>query len=253
VNNNITVEFGDLEVCRVANDQAGKRFNKDGRLSMPGGCFVDRGSGASRAPAEEDVDLLRAILDIIPQPIIAVDNKAMPLFTNAAAHELLKKADGPQIKHSRLTAYRARDGRRLAACIEHFANGSKREPRAGKWIRLERRTGTPYALFMAPLRCGKPSSSAKTPVVIVVLDLQRQSKITPEVLRELFGLTPAEARLSCSLLGGESLNSAAEILHVSLNTVRAQIRSVFTKLHITRQQHLVRLLAALTAFDTEVV
>jgi DNA-binding CsgD family transcriptional regulator len=73
--------------------------------------------------------------------------------------------------------------------------------------------------------------------------------VPPEALRELFALTPAEARLCSALLNGQAIDSAAEALHVSPNTARTQVRSIFSKLHLTRQQQLIRLLSTLTSLD----
>ena len=206
--------------------------------------------GASRSALRHEC-LIEAVLDVLPQAIVAVDSDGTPLFKNAAAQEVLKCADGLRLKGGRLTAVRARDARRLTSCFAELAIDKPERP-GGKWLKIERRTGTPYAIFIAPLRCDPTSTPAATmnaAALVVILDLDRQPNIAPEVLEELFGLTRAEARLSCALLSGHGIDTAAQHLHVSLNTVRTQVRSIFAKLHLTRQQQLVQLLAKLTTFD----
>lgn len=58
-------------------------------------------------------------------------------------------------------------------------------------------------------------------------------------LQRLFGLTPAEAEMTAQLANGESLEAIAEARHVSIDTVRAQLRTVFKKTGTHRQGELV--------------
>ena len=67
-----------------------------------------------------------------------------------------------------------------------------------------------------------------------------------ELVRSLFDLTPAEARVARSLSAGETLDDIAETGGVSRNTVRTQLRGVMEKTGCTRQAELVSLLANLS-------
>lgn len=55
------------------------------------------------------------------------------------------------------------------------------------------------------------------------------------VLREKFGLTPAEARLAAALDGSERLSDIAERFNVKMSTARIQLRSVFRKMDVSRR------------------
>ena len=59
-------------------------------------------------------------------------------------------------------------------------------------------------------------------------------------LMELFGLTPAEARVALSLANGHSIGETARNAATSRNTVRLQVRSIFSKMGINRQSQLIR-------------
>jgi DNA-binding CsgD family transcriptional regulator len=188
----------------------------------------------------------------MPQAVLAVDQAGTPLFKNVAARDLLKRAEGLLLKGGKLTASRARDARRLASCVSEMAARKKAERQTCKFLKIEKRGGNPYALFIAPLHCEKESAHPAhedTAAVVIVLDLDRQFDLEPKILEELFGLTRAEARLSCALLSGHGIDTAAELFNVSLNTARTQVRSIFGKLHLSRQQQLIRLLSTLTTFD----
>jgi DNA-binding CsgD family transcriptional regulator len=67
----------------------------------------------------------------------------------------------------------------------------------------------------------------------------------PRVVMQLYGLSPAEARLADALRQGQSVEDHAERCQISVHTVRTQVRSILGKTGCTRLQDLVRMLAAL--------
>jgi DNA-binding CsgD family transcriptional regulator len=67
----------------------------------------------------------------------------------------------------------------------------------------------------------------------------------PQGLRDLFGLTGAEARLAAALARGSTLVAAARALNIAHNTAKVQLRSVFAKTGVHRQAQLVALIASL--------
>lgn len=122
---------------------------------------------------------------------------------------------------------------------------------------LEGHAGASRSLIVRPME-GQP------PCVIHVLPLQRRARDvmggagmlmlvadgrnamlpTADLLRLLFDLTPAEARLARVLLGGVTLPEAAARLGISHATARVHLRAIFAKTDTARQADLVRLLSA---------
>ena len=70
--------------------------------------------------------------------------------------------------------------------------------------------------------------------------------LDPAAIRDLLGVTPAEARLCAELAHGHSLVEAARLLGIAHNTAKAQLRSVFAKTQVHRQSQLMNLLGALS-------
>ncbi|OCC22599.1 LuxR family transcriptional regulator [Croceicoccus estronivorus] len=71
-----------------------------------------------------------------------------------------------------------------------------------------------------------------------------ESPLEPETVRELFGLTMAEARLAVILGQGVSLVEAAKRLGITHNTAKTQLRAIFAKTGAHRQSQLVGILAS---------
>lgn len=72
-----------------------------------------------------------------------------------------------------------------------------------------------------------------------------------ELLRHLFGLSPAEIRLVAPLLQGATLKEAVFELGLSLETGRSHLKSVFTKLGIRRQSEMQRLLGRFNLVESK--
>ena len=70
--------------------------------------------------------------------------------------------------------------------------------------------------------------------------------VPPEsMLRRVFDLTPAEARLACRLARGDSLEQVAQALDVKMTTARSQLAAIFAKTGTCRQAQLVAILSRL--------
>jgi DNA-binding CsgD family transcriptional regulator len=66
-------------------------------------------------------------------------------------------------------------------------------------------------------------------------------------LRELYGLTPAEANVACEFARGHSYKQVAQRLRISEDTVRAHIKQIYPKTRVNRQSDLVRLVLSMSA------
>jgi DNA-binding CsgD family transcriptional regulator len=80
---------------------------------------------------------------------------------------------------------------------------------------------------------------------MVVATRLTQEALSRQLLMAMFGLTPAEARLAAEIAAGQRLDALAEAHHVTLPTLRTQLRAIYGKTGTSRQSELVRLLAAL--------
>lgn len=100
------------------------------------------------------------------------------------------------------------------------------------------RPGPPYGPVSAPL---------KRTAIITLRDPARTPMLPVTDLEQLFGLSPAEARLATRLVDGEAVEEAAIGLGISRNTARSQLQSIYMKIGVNRQGELVRLLLSSAA------
>jgi DNA-binding CsgD family transcriptional regulator len=73
-----------------------------------------------------------------------------------------------------------------------------------------------------------------------MLDTVNPLQLEYTVLRNTFGLTPAESRLVAAVLNGNTVGGASRELKISKHTARSQLKNVFAKVGVHRQAELVR-------------
>ena len=99
-----------------------------------------------------------------------------------------------------------------------------------------------FVVMATPLLAAPPGSESTEAVVFVhIADPETGQLSATEMLETVYSLTPAEADLVRLLAGGHSLEAAAELRGVTMNTVRTQLKQVFAKTDTKRQAELVRL------------
>ncbi|MGR8918289.1 MAG: response regulator [Gammaproteobacteria bacterium] len=76
-------------------------------------------------------------------------------------------------------------------------------------------------------------------VALMLFDRAHRQELSDSVLREVYGLTRSEVRLVQNLVGGCSLERAANDLGISVNTARTHLKHVFHKTGARRQSELI--------------
>ena len=171
--------------------------------------------------------------------LIVLDRERRVVSQNALAEKLLIEGEGLRLSGERLTFDLQADARRIDAMLaESYADGPIR-------FRIERPANGDLVATARPIDV--PAVGAGSGALALLLSRPGQDgPPSPQVLRDLFGLTPAEARLAAVLAGGETLVNAARLIGIAHNTAKVQLRSVFAKTGVHRQAQLVSLIAHLT-------
>jgi DNA-binding CsgD family transcriptional regulator len=113
---------------------------------------------------------------------------------------------------------------------------------AGGTVMISRRSRPPLQIQISPIRSSVVHVSQPIAAVAFINDPLSTHRPSQEVLRVLFGLTPAECRVALLLGDGHAPRNIANMVGVTDNTVRSQIKSIFSKTGVRRQCELIRLL-----------
>lgn len=113
--------------------------------------------------------------------------------------------------------------------------GEEKRPLAIVGIRITRESAPAWELHHG----GEPE------VLLAIAVDDGVGEPPPELLRKLYGLTPAEARVAVQVGMGKSPREVSEALGIAWSTVRFQLRQVFEKMNVRRQSELTRVLLTL--------
>ncbi len=190
---------------------------------------------------------LTHLLSCIRMPVMLVDASGRMLASNQAARALVdqaRKASGgkPGITLPGLSA-------------EQFSTIVRRACRPGDkggGSLMQVSPGSPYPPLqvMATPVAANPTIGSHQPAALILVHGPQAADSGSHLLQQIFGLTPAEARLTRLILEGRSPGDAAIQLHVSVSTIRTQLSAVLKKTGAQRQSDLVRRLSPLLVLDS---
>ncbi len=174
--------------------------------------------------------------------MIAVDAQATLLFANPTAERLLRAGLGLTCRQGYLGATDPNKDGELRRLIRQAGLASLgRSSEAGGVLALPRTGGRPLSLLVCPLRPHALTLGASVPAALLIFgDPDTSPSTSTQALIELYGLTPAEARLMAALVDGERLEDYADRHQISINTARTQSKQVFAKTGHGRQADLIR-------------
>jgi DNA-binding CsgD family transcriptional regulator/PAS domain-containing protein len=194
--------------------------------------------------AESERDVFADAVNQLALGAALLDEQGRVLRSSAAAEALLARGCGLSLSGGRLVAEHAQDAAALRDAIARaLAGRGSSRPALVQALRVRRSDGEGFlALLVRPLPPARSAEGSRAPALAVFFgEPGSAGGLSPDALRELFGLTPAEAGLATRLADGLSLDAAADALGIARNTARAHLRSVFAKTGVTRQAELVRL------------
>ena len=183
-----------------------------------------------------------AALDTMSIAAFLVDGKGHVRHMNQLAVSHLEKAGGLRLDKGRLVTNSPADPSRLEHLIAQAVatKGRPSDSAPGGSIKL---THFNVAVIPAPEQnqIARPERYA----LVFVTDPRTPAKSRALVMRQLYGLTPSEARVADYLLDGFEVRSAADHLGITLETCRFHIKRVLAKTGTRRQSELIRLMLSL--------
>lgn len=194
-------------------------------------------------------DSAEAALEALSVASLLVDRQGGVVHANGAGERLLRNGLGLRIRDGRVVARDPRLMAMLETLIARAADetGTRAGAVPGSFVLPVYETGTanllvvgmPVTRTASMLREGWPEAR----VALYIGDLDDTGMLRPEVLRAIYGLTPAEARLAVAVGRGRELAVLSSEWGVSSETLRSHLKVIFAKTGVNRQVDLVRLLA----------
>jgi len=186
-------------------------------------------------------DAALATLEKLNRGVLLIDTDGRVRFMNRAAHAMLARRSGLVLQCGRF-GFRGADCN--AEFVRFLATGSGSGGSSSLVLRIDglRQQGS-YRVLVSPLARQEPDVPEAGYCVFVYEPNGGQRPLPLQVLKHLYGLTAAEARLTNQLFVGKSLADSAGAIGVSLNTAKSSLKRVFAKCAVGSQAELLQLLS----------
>jgi len=191
---------------------------------------------------------VEAMLDVTPTATFLVTLGGHLLHCNAAADALLEEGDAMSLENGTVITASKQSRDALRALLQRTGEVTGKPSAASSsktTITIQPKSGS-HALYLLALPLA-PEDRKRSGADVMLLVSHPGSPITvpQEILESIYGLTPALADVANGLLKGYSLEYIARLRHVSIGTVRQQLKSILSKTGTVRQSDLVRQLLSL--------
>jgi len=180
--------------------------------------------------------------DIVPYPLLQVDESGVVLWQNEACAEVLWTSPFLTMRGNRLRATDKASDARLKAAIRWAASADLYASR------MATMASSSNSRVAAPVLLASPIDevvsvcwvSAQSQMILISLRDQEKSRNAVAPAAIAFGITPAQARLAGLIVDGKDVVEAATVLGISINTARTQLKRMFKKTGAHNQPTLVR-------------
>ncbi|MBU6269685.1 MAG: helix-turn-helix transcriptional regulator [Betaproteobacteria bacterium] len=194
---------------------------------------------------------LHELVALIAQPAMVIDSEARLLSGNRALARWMDGQRSMTLLNGQIRWRNTADQASFSGIL-HWLDKTGSDPSLPRQRRLRlNRQESPLPLIVDCCRVDPASGEAVSArvrhAVLVLNDAQAALNINPAMLVEFFGLSRAEAKVAGLLAEGESPADIAVMLGVSTNTVRTHLRTISSKLGVSRQAEIVRMLMLMPA------
>ena len=186
-------------------------------------------------------------LDRLVIGLVLLDDAARVVYANPMAERVLERHPAIQRLGKSTRAMDHEQAVKLQQLIQQAANytGDISEPSGGAIGLRHPDSPWPLPVLVTPVRrTGIPGvgAIAGAHVALLMTDTEQSHPIAPDSLGEAYGLTPSEALVAIGIANGMSVEEISKAHGTSSHTVRSQLKTIFSKLNVSRQAELVKVL-----------
>jgi DNA-binding CsgD family transcriptional regulator/PAS domain-containing protein len=190
-------------------------------------------------------------LESLAVGVILLDRKARVLFANSAARSLGGEHGPLRLRQSKVAHISPSHSRRLDNVVQSALHGT---PMAAIAV-PPADGGSPLTILASSVRAQDvdrfaDASLKGAAVLLFIIDAANKAGIPASILMDAYGLTPAEAKVALAISSGLSIPETAKALRLSPNTIKTQLRGVFSKSGLSRQTELARMIASIGLLNT---
>jgi len=193
--------------------------------------------------SSKEIDIYRETFDKLSVGVVILSPSGEVSSANSKGRAILNRKGKIYLENEVLKFSNAAERKCFErACYEIIELSKGGKAQIAKAISVKgKRPGSRLTFTIKPSILHADKMTVKSPpeLIIFINDHDVNLDTNVGILTDIFGLTKAESKLSLLLANGHTINEAAEMLDIKLNTAKAHLRSIFNKMQINRQSQLV--------------
>lgn len=176
-----------------------------------------------------------------PIAIILLDQRGKFVYANPLAEKLLSGEYPVDIKNGTLITNNQHDNVQLSKLLHKtiYARSHHQNHYGGGAMKIDNILQI-NVYPITELDPGLFTIRSSPSVAVWLTPCIQSSSLTPELLREKYSLTSAEAEILSLMVKGKSLSEISKIRSVKYETIRSQLKTIKSKFDVSRQTELVR-------------
>jgi DNA-binding CsgD family transcriptional regulator len=171
----------------------------------------------------------------LPYGLLLVNSEGVLIYINPIAGEILQNSEEITIRHGEV--YASQRPAQLKKLIQNVTTPASRP----FLLRFDRQSAR-KPLFLMGIAAGQALYPKGNGAILMLGDPEMLFQPSIEVLRSIFGFTPAECGVAELLINGKGPSDIAAKLGISLHTARSHIKKLLQKTGTSRQSEFVHLL-----------
>lgn len=191
---------------------------------------------------------LETALDRHGHAVLGIDSNGRICLGNPAAMKLLTSGGCLRIVAGRLHCTRPKENAALQQVLTAQTLDAGAQPATPGTVSVPRENASPLQITVVTMKKTLAGSSSPLAALVFITDTTVVSS-RAGLLRQLYGVTPSEARVADLLLQGLDTSDISEKLRITLETARLQVKRLLNKTGTRRQAELVRLLTSLPSTE----
>lgn len=191
-------------------------------------------------------------LDAFGHAVFGLNCKGGVVASNSSAEKLVRKGDGLRLREGRLVADDAQEDSQLQRMVDSATRSTEGKVQGGapRSMLLTRQLSLPLSLVILPFLSSPLPEYGQLEALAVVSAPEERHSSRADLLRNLYRLTPTEARMADLIAQGKEIKDAASIMGTTLETARFHVKRVLAKTGTRRQAELVKLVLSLPGFGS---
>ncbi|ACE83643.1 helix-turn-helix transcriptional regulator [Cellvibrio japonicus] len=187
---------------------------------------------------------LQAALGHITLGLIILNPNGSVDYCNPIAETLLTHHQGLKITaRNTLQAHVYAENKQLHSLIDQLTLASKqKQVHHNQAIALHHPDQEHVIHIMLTILDDSHNQNPQGKIALYISVPNSSFNLSAETLHKLYGITPAESNVAIALANGLSPSQISESNGVSIETVRSQLKSIYIKMGVKKQQDVIRIL-----------